>query len=101
MELAGKEATKEFEDVGQSKAAEKMLVEYQVGVVQGHKAGAEEEKDVPVKESKNEEMSAFVIKHEPVSKIAAFAEFSIPLLVAGSYFGYQVLTRATGGGAHY
>ncbi|PON54245.1 Nitrate reductase NADH dependent [Parasponia andersonii] len=93
IELAGKDATRGFEDVGHSKAAQSLLLKYQVGVLQGYKI-QDADKDVPLKDSRNKEMKAFVIKNDPVSKYAAFLDFFVPLLVAGSYFGYRFLSRA-------
>ncbi|KAL5559142.1 hypothetical protein UlMin_035353 [Ulmus minor] len=94
LESAGKDATKDFEDIGHSKAAKDLLLKYQVGVLQGYNF-QETDKDVPFKESKTKEMSAFVIKNDHSgTKYAALLEFFVPLLVAGSYFGYRFLTRA-------
>ncbi|KAE9457225.1 hypothetical protein C3L33_10873, partial [Rhododendron williamsianum] len=61
IESAGKDATKEFDDIGHSKAAKEMLLKYQ---------------------------------DDPVPKYKAFVEFFVPLLVAGSFFGYRYLTGA-------
>ena len=97
IESAGKDASKDFDDIGHSKAAKSLLLKYQVGVLEGYKVQKDEDRDVPLKESKNKEMSAFVIKDEPVPKYAAFVEFFVPLLVAGSYFGYRFLTRVIEG----
>lgn len=36
IESAGKDATKEFDDIGHSKAAKEVLLKYQVGVLQGY-----------------------------------------------------------------
>ena len=36
LESAGKDAMKEFQDIGPSKAAQNLLVKYQIGVVQGY-----------------------------------------------------------------
>jgi hypothetical protein len=96
IESAGKDATKDFEVIGHSKAAQNLLRKYQVGVLQGYTIKDEEDsKEVPYKESKKKEMSAFVIKNDGTPKYAAFLEFFVPLLVAGSFFCYRYLSRAT------
>ena len=95
VELAGKDATKEFDTIGHSKGAQKLLPKYQVGVLQGATVEEVDSKDdVTDKEYKNKEMSAFVIKEEAESKSVAFYEFFVPILVASLYFGYRCLTRA-------
>ncbi|GMY28767.1 cytochrome b5 isoform d [Fagus crenata] len=95
IESAGKDATKDFEVIGHSKAAQNLLRKYQVGVLQGYTIKDEDSKEVPYKESKKKEMSAFVIKNDGTPKYAAFLEFFVPLLVAGSFFCYRYLSRAT------
>ncbi|XP_042507112.1 cytochrome B5-like [Macadamia integrifolia] len=95
IEAAGKDATKEFEDIGHSKAAQNMLAKFQVGVLQGFKV---QEGDAPAaasyKESKGKEMSAFVIKEDGLPKFKSFMEFFVPLMVAGFFFSYRYLTTA-------
>ncbi|RZC14982.1 Cytochrome B5 isoform D isoform B [Glycine soja] len=92
LEVAGKDATKEFDVIGHSKAAQNMVLKYQVGVLQGATVQEVDLKDVVDKESNTKEMSAFVIKEGARSKSLAFYEFFVPLLVAGLYFGYRCLT---------
>lgn len=97
LESAGKDATKDFEDIGHSKAAKNLLLKYQVGVLQGYKIQDDADKDETSfnsKDSKKGEMSAFVIKDDATPKYAALLEVFVPLLVAGSYFGYTYLTKA-------
>lgn len=96
VESAGKDATKDFEDIGHSKAAQNLLLKYQVGVLQGYNIqdGAASTKDAPYKETKTKEMSAFVIKNDSTPTYAALLEFLVPLLVAGFFFGYRYLSRA-------
>lgn len=94
IESAGKDASKDFEVVGHSKAAQNLLRKYQVGVLQGYTVQDGDSKDVPDKESKKKEMTAFVIKDDENPKFAVFLEFLVPLLVAGSYFCYRYLNRA-------
>lgn len=94
IEAAGKDATKDFEVIGHSKAAQNLLRKYQVGVLQGHVVKDADSKETTYKESKGKEMSAFVIKDDGVPKYAAVLEFVVPLLVAGSYFCYRYLARA-------
>lgn len=92
VEVAGKDATKEFDAIGHSKAAQNLVLKYQVGVLEG---ATVQDVDVDAdKEPKNEEMSAFVIKEDTKSKTVAFLEFSVPILFACVYFGYRVLARA-------
>ncbi|XP_058221178.1 cytochrome b5-like [Rhododendron vialii] len=97
IESAGKDATKEFDEIGHSKAAKEMLLKYQVGVLQGYSpsGGGESEVAASKESNKAKEMKAFVIKDDPVPKYKAFVEFFVPLLVAGSFFGYRYLTGAT------
>ncbi|XP_062097207.1 cytochrome b5-like [Humulus lupulus] len=91
-ELAGKDATKGFEDVGHSKAAKSFLLKYQVGVLQGYKIQDADKDVLPFKgNSGKKDMRAFVIKDDPVPKYANFLEFFVPLLVATSYVGYSFL----------
>ncbi|PKI42612.1 hypothetical protein CRG98_036994 [Punica granatum] len=95
LESAGKDATKEFQDIGHSRAAQSLLVKYQVGFLEGCKVQDPTGSDVEPKASKGsarKEMSAFVVKDEPSVKYAALLEFFIPLLVAGSYFAYRYFT---------
>ncbi|XP_027354940.1 cytochrome b5 isoform X1 [Abrus precatorius] len=94
LELAGKDATKEFDAIGHSNTAQNMVLKYQVGVVQGATIQEVDFKDVVDKESNSKEMSAFVIKEDAMSKSRAFYEFFVPILFAGVYFGYRCLTRA-------
>ncbi|XP_057489900.1 cytochrome b5-like [Actinidia eriantha] len=98
LESAGKDATKDFDDIGHSQAAKNLLVKYQVGFLQGY--GVQESDDYSKvgvdlsKEWKTKEMKAFVIKEDPVPKYKDFIEFFVPLLVAGFFFGYRYLTGA-------
>ncbi|KDP41647.1 hypothetical protein JCGZ_16054 [Jatropha curcas] len=92
LESAGKDATKEFKDIGHSNAAQKLLLKYQVGVLPGY-TFKDDLRNSSVKDSKRKEMSAFVVKEDGLPKYAAFLEFFVPLLVAGSYFSYRYLTR--------
>ncbi|KAK7351601.1 hypothetical protein VNO77_11171 [Canavalia gladiata] len=94
LEVAGKDATNEFDAIGHSKVAQNLVLKYQVGVLQGATVQEVDFKDVVDKESNSKEMSAFVIKEGEMSKSKAFYEFFVPLLVAGIYFGYRCLTRA-------
>lgn len=95
LEVAGKDATKEFDEIGHSKAAKSLVLKYQVGVLQGATVQEIDLNDVVDKETnKSKEMSAFVIKDDTVSKSKAFYEFFLPILFATFYFGYRCLTRA-------
>lgn len=94
VEVAGKDATKEFDAIGHSKEAQSLVQKYQVGVLQGATVEKVDYKDVVEKEPKNNEMSAFVIKDDSTtSKSVVFFEFFVPILVATLYFGYRCLTR--------
>ncbi|WJX35268.1 hypothetical protein P8452_23284 [Trifolium repens] len=93
LEVAGKDATKEFDDIGHSKAAQNLVLKYQVGVLEGAKK-IDDMDFVEDKESKSKEMSAFVIKEDTSSKTATFIELFVPFLFAFIYFGYSVITRA-------
>ncbi|KAE8659154.1 arginine N-methyltransferase 2-like [Hibiscus syriacus] len=89
MECAGKDATKVFNDIGHSKSAQKLLLKYQVGVVQGYTFKGDS--DVSIEETKRNEMSAFVIKDDHMPKYATLVKFFLPLLLAASYFAYTWL----------
>ncbi|MED6132236.1 hypothetical protein PIB30_017313 [Stylosanthes scabra] len=94
MEVAGKDATKEFDAIGHSKGAQNLVLKYQVGVLEGvtvEEVGGKEH--VTGMESKTQEMSGFVVKEDPKAISEIFYEFFLPLLVATSYFGYRFLTR--------
>lgn len=94
LESAGKDATKEFNDIGHSKSAQNLLFKYQIGVLQGH-ALKNNEQVGATEEPKKKEMSAFLIKDDLTPKYAALIEFATPLLVAGSYFCYRYLTPSS------
>ncbi|KAF5468142.1 hypothetical protein F2P56_012319 [Juglans regia] len=94
IEAAGKDASKDFEVIGHSKAAQKLLLKYQVGVLEGCTVQDGDSKEVGYKEAKSKEMSAFVIKDDSTPKYATVLEFFVPLLVAGSYFCFRCLTTA-------
>ncbi|KAF5183553.1 Cytochrome b5 [Thalictrum thalictroides] len=94
IDSAGKDATKDFDIIGHSKAAKSMLLKYQVGVVEGfifQDVGNAEEfihEGTPGKE-----MTAFVIKNDMVTKYSKILEFFVPLMVVCFYFGYRCLAR--------
>lgn len=94
LEVAGKDATMEFDAIGHSKAAQSLVLKYQVGVLEGATVEKVDDNNnvVVEKESKSKEMSAFVIKDDPSSKTATFLEFFIPVVFACVYFGYRVIT---------
>lgn len=95
IEAAGKDASKDFELIGHSKAAQNLLLKYQVGVLQGFKLQeGDAANDAPYKESRGKEMTAFVIKDDRLPKYPSLIEFFVPLLVAGFFFGYRYLSRA-------
>ncbi|CAK8568351.1 unnamed protein product [Lathyrus sativus] len=94
LEVAGKDATKEFDAIGHSKAAQSLVMKYQVGVVEGAMVEKvdDDNDDVVEKESESKQMSAFVIKDDPSSKTVTFLEFFVPIIFACVYFGYRVIT---------
>ncbi|KAE8682788.1 hypothetical protein F3Y22_tig00111237pilonHSYRG00037 [Hibiscus syriacus] len=93
IEWAGKDATQAFKDIGHSKSAQKWLLKYQVGVLQGYTTKNDADVQVAsIEEPKKNEMSAFVIKDDHTPKYAALVEFFLPLLVGGSYLAYRCLT---------
>ncbi|KAL5777632.1 hypothetical protein ACOSP7_010558 [Xanthoceras sorbifolium] len=94
LESAGKDATKEFENIGHSNAAQKLLLKYQVGVLRGYALKETKTNYASIQEPKKNEMEAFVIKDNKMPTYKALLEFFVPLLVAGSFFAYRVVTRA-------
>ncbi|GMI82683.1 cytochrome B5 isoform D, ARABIDOPSIS CYTOCHROME B5 ISOFORM D [Hibiscus trionum] len=93
IELAGKDATQAFKEIGHSKSAQKLLLKYQVGVLKGYTFKNDADVQVAsIQEPKKKEMSAFVINDDHMPKYAALVEFFLPLLVAGSYLSYRCLT---------
>nr|XP_009795245.1 PREDICTED: cytochrome b5 [Nicotiana sylvestris]XP_016485365.1 PREDICTED: cytochrome b5-like [Nicotiana tabacum] len=97
IDSAGKDVTKEFEDIGHSKAAKNLLLKYQVGYIQGYKIPDESELDLNLvtdsfKEPKAKEMKAFVIKEDPQPKYMIFVEYFVPFLVAAFFLYYRYLT---------
>lgn len=71
LEVAGKEATKEFEDIGHSKVAKELVLKYQVGLLQGHKHSDPDDHHVALDDLKEttkvvgkESMTGFVIKDD-------------------------------------
>ncbi|CAM8974666.1 unnamed protein product [Rhodiola kirilowii] len=95
LEVAGKDVTKEFENVGHSNAAQVLLAKYQVGILKGGHLVQDEKQttaavDEPLKSSKD--MPAFVIKEDGWRvALRAFLEFTVPLIAAASFFGYSYL----------
>ncbi|PNY08556.1 cytochrome b5 [Trifolium pratense] len=91
VEVAGKDATKEFDAIGHSKAAQNLVLKYQIGVLEGAKVEKVDDMD---DESNSKEMSAFVIKDDTSSKTATFLELFVPIVFACIYFGYSIITKA-------
>lgn len=93
LEVAGKDATKEFQDIGHSKAAQNLLIKYQVGVLEGYtfqETDDGKQASETFKETKKE-MSAFVVKDDAIHKFMPLLELFVPLVVAGSYFCYRYM----------
>lgn len=93
LEVAGKDATKEFDTIGHSQGAKNMLSKFQVGVLQGHIVQDVSGKDDATNESTKKEMSAFVIK-EDSSSFKGLFDFFVPFMAASLYFGYRYLTKS-------
>ncbi|KAM3237442.1 cytochrome b5 [Capsicum chacoense] len=96
IESAGKDATKEFDDIGHSKAAKNFLFNYQIGCLQGCKIQDDDNLFMDsFKESiKAKEMEAFVIKEDPKPKYLTFVEYFVPLLAAALFLYYRYFTGA-------
>nr|AAF60299.1 cytochrome b5 DIF-F [Petunia x hybrida] len=100
IESAGKDATKEFQDIGHSKATKNLLFKYQIGYLQGYKASDDSELELnlvtdSIKEpNKAKEMKAYVIKEDPKPKYLTFVEYLLPFLAAAFYLYYRYLTGA-------
>lgn len=97
IESAGKDVTKEFKDIGHSKAAHNWLLKYQVGVLQGYTFKDTAEADingVSSCESQKERMTGFMVKDSGEATFAVTLQFFVPLLVAASYLTYKYLTAA-------
>ncbi|CAN6482482.1 unnamed protein product [Victoria cruziana] len=71
VEVAGRDATKEFDAVGHSKGAEQLLLKYQVGVLEGfelQQADVEgDRRGSGLAKKGGEEMSAKVVKEDAVA----------------------------------
>ncbi|KAI4321063.1 hypothetical protein MLD38_034484 [Melastoma candidum] len=95
LEVAGKDASKEFHAVGHSKAAQNLLLKYQVGALEGNALQEiDDRKQAPETSfhQTRKEMRASVVKDDQTQKYAYFLELFIPLMVAGSYFCYRCTT---------
>lgn len=97
IESAGKDATKEFEDIGHSKAAKNFLLKYQIGYLQGYKIQDDDDNlfsDSYKEPIKAKEMEAFVIKEDSKPKYLVFVEYFVPFLAAAFFLYYQYPTGA-------
>ncbi|KAJ8537884.1 hypothetical protein K7X08_014424 [Anisodus acutangulus] len=96
IESAGKDATKDFEYIGHSKAAKNLLLKYQIGYLQGYKIQDDDNLDTDsFKEPiKAKEMEAFVIKEDPKPNYLLFVEYFLPFLAVAFYLYYRYLTGA-------
>lgn len=98
LEVAGRDATKEFKDVGHSSAAHLLLAKYQIGILLGYSA---QDHDVQTTTTSTTEamkstkdMPAFVVKEEGWRReVPDFLEFAVPLMAAASFFGITYLSR--------
>ncbi|KAF3651713.1 putative glycerol-3-phosphate 2-O-acyltransferase 6-like [Capsicum annuum] len=84
---AGKDAIKEFDDIGHSKAAKNFLFKYQIGYLQGYKIQNDDNllTDSFKESIKAKEMEAFVVKEDPKPKYLTFVEYFVPLLAAAFF----------------
>ena len=95
IEVSGRDATQDFEDVGHSSAAKGMMETYVVGVLEGFKSEA-----APVKQEKTtkdktafREIPASVIKEEEPSSFLKLLQFLVPLLLVGIAFGIRFFLK--------
>ncbi|KAI4388638.1 hypothetical protein MLD38_000950 [Melastoma candidum] len=96
LEVAGKDSSKEFYAVGHSKAAQNLLLKYQVGTLEGYVLQETDDgKQASVAKETKKEMSAFVVKDDAIQKFAPLLELFVPLAVAGSYFCYRYITAVS------
>ncbi|KAL3371857.1 hypothetical protein AABB24_008409 [Solanum stoloniferum] len=98
IESAGKDATKEFEDIGHSKAAKNYILKYQIGYLQGYKIQDDDDDNLftdSYKEPmKAKEIEAFVIKQNSKPKHLVFVEYFVPFLAAAFFLYYRYLNGA-------
>lgn len=99
IESAGKDATKEFEDIGHSKAAKNYILKYQIGYLQGYKIQDDDDDDTLFTHSykepiKAKEIDAFVIKQNFKPKHLVFFEYFVPFLAAAFFLYYRYLNGA-------
>ncbi|KAF3627110.1 putative keratin-associated protein 6-2-like, partial [Capsicum annuum] len=96
IESAGKDATKEFDDIGHSKAAKNFLFKYQIGYLQGYKIQNDDNlfTDSFKEPKKAKEMEAFVIKEDPKPKYLTFVEYFVPFLAAAFFLYYRYFIGA-------
>lgn len=99
IESAGKDATKEFEDIGHSKAAKNYILKYQIGNLQGYKIQDDDDDDNLFTHSNKEpikakEIEAFVIKQNFKPKHLFFFEYFVPFLAAAFFLYYRYLNGA-------
>ncbi|KAK8681641.1 hypothetical protein V6N13_054043 [Hibiscus sabdariffa] len=96
LESAGKDATKEFNDIGHCTPAKNLAFKYQVGVIQGYSSNNNKHvQAASTEEPIKREMSASVIRDEHRPKYAGLLEFIVPLSVTASYCCYRYLTKAS------
>jgi len=94
VEASGRDATRDFEDVGHSPAAKGMLDNYLVGVLEGFKGVVSVNKQSTTPSSKQDkpafkDMPAFVIKEEKPSTFIRVIEFLVPLVIVGATFLFK------------
>ncbi|XP_020105027.1 cytochrome b5-like [Ananas comosus] len=110
LEVAGKDATQDFKAIGHSKGAKSLLLRYQVGVVEGFEAKAEEDvaaasKDRDVAEETatgkaTQTMTGFPIedgddKSNSHGREFGLIQFLVPLLIACLVFWYRCSSTIT------
>lgn len=94
VEASGRDATRDFEDVGHSPAAKGMLDNYLVGVLEGFKGVVSVNKQSTTSYSKQDkpafkDMPAFVIKEEKPSAFIRLIELLVPLVIVGATFLFK------------
>uniref|UniRef100_A0A0C9RK17 TSA: Wollemia nobilis Ref_Wollemi_Transcript_14037_970 transcribed RNA sequence n=1 Tax=Wollemia nobilis TaxID=56998 RepID=A0A0C9RK17_9CONI len=96
IEVSGKDATRDFEDVGHSTAAKGMMDSYLVGVLEGFKgdvAHVKKETTTTITNKQDKapfkEIPAFVVKDDEPSVFTKLVQFLLPLLIVGVAFGIR------------
>uniref|UniRef100_A0A0D6QYG1 Cytochrome b5 heme-binding domain-containing protein n=1 Tax=Araucaria cunninghamii TaxID=56994 RepID=A0A0D6QYG1_ARACU len=95
IEASGKDATRDFEDVGHSAAAKGMMDSYQVGVLEGFEGDVASVKETTTTTTNKQdkapfkEIPAFVTKDDEPTSFTKLVQFLLPLLILGVAFGIR------------